>query len=208
MTRACNRAILFILNRLDRIKIKIDELPSSRGKVPMTSTLEEETFTPALCVMGVFGQVRCTEEEIQEKICMPLLQELGTMPTKLLLPSEGASSLYLQEWAESLHIATHVFQCNWGQHGKMAQILRDDRIQKECTHALVFLSDKSEKPEQLRKKLMKKGKKVWTYSITSVPPLQTYLQTPPPSLPASTPARKSGTGTVQTLLKFQTKAGY
>ena len=174
----------------------------------MSSTLEEETFTPALCVMGVFGQVRCTEEELQEKICMPLLQQLGSVPTKLLLPSEGASSLYLQEWAESLHITTQVFQCNWGQNGKMAQILRDDRIQKECTHALVFLSDKSEKPEKLRKKLVKKGKPVWTYSINSCVQLVPYPQMPPPSLPASTPARKSGTGTVQTLLKFQTKAGY
>lgn len=174
----------------------------------MSSTLEEETFTPALCVMGVFGQVRCTEEELQEKICMPLLQQLGNVPTKMLLPSEGASSLYLQEWAESLHIATHVFQCNWGQNGKMAQILRDDRIQKECTHALVFLSDKSEKPEKLSKKLVKKGKRVWTYSINNPFLPLTYQQTPPPSLPASTPARKSGTGTVQTLLKFQTKAGY
>jgi len=173
----------------------------------MSSTLEETTFTPSLCVLGVFGQVRCTEEELQEAICLPLLQQLDNVPTKLLLPSEGASSLYLQEWAESLHITTQVFQCNWGQHGKMAQILRDDRIQKECTHALVFLSEKSEKPEQLRKKLVKKGKPVWAYSIISDPPL-TYQQMPPPSLPASTLARKSGKGTVQTLLKFQTKAGY
>ena len=175
----------------------------------MSSTLEETTFTPSLCVLGVFGQVRCTEEELQETICLPLLQQLGNVPTKLLLPSEGASSLYLQEWAESLHITTQVFQCNWGQHGKMAQILRDDRIQKECTHALVFLSEKSEKPEQLRKKLVKKGKPVWTYSISKAGLLHfPYQQMPPPSLPASKPARKSGTGTVQTLLKFQTKAGY
>jgi len=175
----------------------------------MSSTLEETTFTPSICVLGVFGQVRCTEDELQETICMPLLQQLGNVPTKLLLPSEGASSLFLQEWAESLHITTQVFQCNWGQNGKMAQILRDDRIQKECTHALVFLSEKSEKPEKLCKKLVKKGKKVWTYSIrlNHRPPL-TYHETPPPSLPASAPARKSGTGTVQTLLKFQTKAGY
>lgn len=176
----------------------------------MSSTLEETTFTPSFCVLGVFGQVRCTEDELQETICLPLLQQLGNVPTKLLLPSEGASSLFLQEWAESLHIMTQVFQCNWGQNGKMAQILRDDRIQKECTHALVFLSEKSEKPEKLSKKLVKKGKKVWTYSINS-PSLLLPLpcqQTPPPSSPASAPARKSGTGTVQTLLKFQTKAGY
>jgi hypothetical protein len=177
----------------------------------MSSTLEETTFTPSLCVLGVFGQVRCTEEELQEKICLPLLQQLGNVPTKMLLPSEGASSLFLQEWAESLHITTQVFQCNWGQHGKMAQILRDDRIQKECTHALVFLSEKSEKPEKLSKKVVKKGKKVWTYSIKTEALLPLSLpcpQTLPPSLPASTPARKSGTGTVQTLLKFQMKAGY
>jgi len=174
----------------------------------MSSTLEETTFTPFLCVLGVFGQVRCTEDELQETVCLPLLQQLGNVPTKLLLPSEGESSLYLQEWAESLHITTQVFQCNWGQNGKMAQILRDDRIQKECTHALVFLSEKSEKPEKLCKRLVKKGKPVWNYSIKTPGLVLLNLQMPPPSSPASTPVRKSGTGTVQTLLKFQTKAGY
>jgi len=156
-------------------------------------SLEDTLFTPTPIVWGIFGHTNTiSEQELQERTLMPLLQELGRTPDKVLLPSEGNSSIYLQEWAESLHIKTQVFHCDWAKNGRIAQFIRDDRIQKECTHALVFLSPKSERLGKYAEKLVRKGKVV----VTSLDGLQRL-----PS--ASAPARKSDTGIMQRFRKCQ-----
>ena len=156
-------------------------------------SLEDTLFTPCPIVWGIFGHTnKVSEQELQEHTLMPLLEELGRTPDKVLLPSEGHSSIYLQEWAESLHIKTQVFHCDWAKNGRIAQVIRDERIQKECTHALVFLSPKSERLEKYSKKLGAKGKVVFT----SLDGLQ--------RLPlASVPARKSDKGIMQLFRKCQ-----
>jgi len=170
--------------------------------LPIMTTLEDTLFDPKVFVLGVFGSTnKVSERDLQERILLPILQELGTIPTKLLLPSEGNSSIYIQEWAETLSISTQVFRSDWARNGKIAQHLRDDQIRNECTHALVFLSSKSNRLERFSESLTKKGKIVFTSS----PDLE-LTQLVYSVEKASTRARKSSTGTTQTLLKFQKKA--
>ena len=170
--------------------------------------LNDTIFEPTIIIMGVFGNTNKIKEiDLQDNILNIILQELGRTPDKVLIPSEGKSSVYIQEWAETFNIKTDVFYCDWVRNGKIAQILRDERIQKECTHALVFLSDKSVKLEKMAEKMAKSGKTIFTSSspfqnleMLVVEPVQ-----PPKALGR---ARKSDIGKGQTLLKFQKKAEY
>lgn len=152
-------------------------------------------------VWGIFGYSnKISQRDLQDQVLVPILQELGRIPSRILIPSEGHTSIYLQEWAESIRIQTQIFQSDWARNGRIAQILRDDRMQKECTHALFFLTAKSNKLEKMAEKLAKKGKVVFT-SSADLSLTQIVL---PPELPsASTRARKSNTQTGQPLLKFQ-----
>lgn len=119
---------------------------------------------PEVIVLGIFGNHKVTESDLQENTLNLILQELGQIPNRILIPTEGISSIYIQSWAESLRIPFQLFQADWVKNGKIAQILRDDRIQKECTHALVFLSPRSNKLEKMSERLAKKGKIVFTSS--------------------------------------------
>uniref|UniRef100_A0A6C0KRA8 DUF2493 domain-containing protein n=1 Tax=viral metagenome TaxID=1070528 RepID=A0A6C0KRA8_9ZZZZ len=171
----------------------------------MTSIEEDVLFQPNVIVLGIFGSNnKIKEMELQDNILTVMLQELKQVPDKILLPSEGNSSMYIHAWAEALHIPTQVFQSDWARNGKIAQIIRDDRIQKECTHAFVFPSQRSSRLEKYSEKMAKKGKMVFTADLHNQ---LLHLEVCPsaPSLPASARARKSSKGTGQTLLKFQKK---
>jgi len=166
------------------------------------STLQDEVYTPDMLLLGVFGYTNTiSETDIQENIMSLLLQEWGRLPDKILLPSEGHSSIYLQEWAESLHIKTQIFQSDWIRNGKSAQRIRENRMEKECTHALVFLSKRTNRLEKYAESLAKKGKNVFTSCHNQI---VTQLDYEPPK-PASKPARKSNKEKGQMLLKFQKK---
>ena len=167
-------------------------------------SLNERVSIPQIIIMGVLGSTnKVSEADLQQYTLMLLVQELGRLPDKLLLPSEGNSSIYLQEWAEALHIKTQVFHSDWARNGKMAQRIRDDRIQKECTHTLVFLSYRSNRLEKVAESLARKGKIVFTSIDQTLTQLEPVVHAPVPLV--SDHARKSGKGTTQTLLKFQTK---
>lgn len=170
----------------------------------MASTLNEEVFEPNVIVFGVFGYTNSvTEQDLHENTLNLILQEIGCIPDKILLPSEGNSSIYINEWAESLRIKTQIFQADWIRNGKIAQIIRDDRIQKECTHALIFLSKRSTRLEKFAEKIAKKGKIVFTSSHNQT---LTQLEKSHSELAdqASMHAHKSDKGTMLKWLKYQT----
>lgn len=155
------------------------------------SVLQDDLFEPTACILGVIGSSnKMTSEEIQDYVLAPMLQEMGRMPDRILLPTEGHSSLFIQEWAEALHTKTRLFHCDWSRNGKMAQILRDDGIQKECTHALIFLPPRSTRLERLGERMAKKGKIVFTWSCNQT---MTMIERQPSALPVSERVRKSGT---------------
>jgi hypothetical protein len=171
-------------------------------------SLEEAIYEPDIIILGVFGNTnKVSEQELQENTLTLILQEIGRVPDKILIPNEGNSSIYIQDWAEALHIKTQTFQADWVRNGKIAQIIRDDRISKECTHALVFLSQKSTRLEKFAEKLCKKGKMVFTSSHNQTLSQfeMSHCEPSPPQQKVSERARKSGKGKEQTLLKFQKK---
>ncbi len=177
----------------------------------MASILEDTIYEPNIIILGVFGNTnKVSELDIQDNTLTLILQELGRTPDKVLIPTEGNSSIYIQEWAESLHIKTQTFHSDWAKNGKIAQILRDDRIAKECTHALVFLPaargvDKSTRLEKFAEKLCKKGKMVFTSSHNQTLTQFEMSHSSQTSLKALERARKSNKGKEQTLLKYQKK---
>jgi putative NADH-flavin reductase len=166
------------------------------------STLDDEIYTPSTIILGVFGNRKISESELHEKVLNLILQELERLPDRILIPVEGISSIYIQDWADSLKVSTHAFQTDWVRNGKVAQILRDDRIQRECTHALVFLSPKSDKLEKMAERMAKKGKTVFTSSCHSHELEQLVFEPQPKALER---AHKSNIGKGQMLLKFQKK---
>ena len=169
----------------------------------MTSVIEKEPLhRPSMIILALFGyHNKVTSTDVQEHTLTPILEELGRLPDIILLPSEGHSSIYVGDWAESLHIKTQVFQSDWTRNGKVAQRIRDEHMQKECTHALVYLSNRSDRLEKYAELLAKKGKIVFTSSSNQTLQMLTCLE---PLKKASTSARKSNKGKVQMLLKFQT----
>jgi hypothetical protein len=170
-------------------------------------SLEDIIYEPNVIILGIFGNTnKISEQDIQDNTLTLILQELGRIPDKILIPSEGNSSIYIQDWAERLTIKTQTFQADWARNGKIAQILRDDRIAKECTHALVFLSVKSNKLDKFSEKLCKKGKTVFTSSHNQHL-TQLELSHCESSVPSkvSERAHKSSKGIMQMWQKYQKK---
>ena len=174
----------------------------------MTSTLNDSLFEPNVIVLSIFGYTnKVCETDLHENTLTLMLQEIGRTPDKVLLPSEGNSSIYIQYWAESLGIKTLTFYADWSKHGRMAQILRDDRMYKECTHALVFLSEKTNRLEKFAERLAKKGKIVFTSShnqtLTQFELSQSEQSSPKKG---SAHGRKSDKGIASAWQKYQTTA--
>jgi hypothetical protein len=173
-------------------------------------SLDDTIYEPQVIVLGVFGCTnKVSEQDLQDNTLNIILRELGRTPDKVLLPTEGNSSIYIQEWAESLGIKTQSFHSDWARNGKIAQIMRDDRMSKECTHALVFLpAPRGQKPSRLEKfaeKVCKKGKAVFTSSHTQQMCELTCHEPQPQK--ASERARKLDRGIAQMWQKYQKKEG-
>jgi hypothetical protein len=115
--------------------------------------------------LGILGsRMDATQSKLIEQILNPMLQELGRPPDRMILPSEGMSSIYCSDWADSLRIPSQVYEADWHKHHRRAKIFRDARIQQESTHFLVFLNKRSEFNEKLALRLAKKGYPVFTVS--------------------------------------------
>jgi hypothetical protein len=145
--------------------------------------------------LGVLGyNTDATEEKVREQLLQPMLQELERMPDKMILPSEGNSSIYLLDWAEQMKIETQVYEPDWRRHQKRAKIYRDSRIQKEATHFLIFLNKRTDTNAKLADRLAKKGHTVFTvaYSSWEVEMLSSPQPLPPLPQPSSVqPAARS-----------------
>lgn len=164
----------------------------------MASTLHDSLVTPTPLIMGVLGHTnKQSERYLLDTVLTPLLQEFGRVPDRILLPSEGHSSIYLQEWAESLHISTQIFYSDWKRHGKIAQLLRDNRIKQESTHILLFVGPRSTTWEKVATSLARKG--IYVVTSSSAEPLVHWQLDEEPD-------RKSNREKGQQCLKFQASA--
>lgn len=165
-------------------------------------SLEDEVYEPQVIVFAVFGQnSHLSDSELHESILYPLLEEWGRTPDTILLPTDGKIACAIHEWAESLHIKTKQFHSDWIHHGKIAQVLRDDRMIKECTHALFFLSSRSKRLNDFAEKWFKKGKEVFTWHPENHLERLSHPEKSPEK--ASGHDHKSNKGTMLTWLKCQ-----
>lgn len=124
--------------------------------------------------LGILGSNQhVSKQDIHEKIIHPIIGELGRLPDRMLLPSEGLSSAYISLWAERAGIDTQTIEADWRRLQRKAAILRDARILKESTHLIVFENARSKSNENTAIKEAKKGKKVFlinhdTYDVTEL----------------------------------------
>lgn len=164
---------------------------------------DTEMVEPSVIVLGIFGQCSTlSDTEVQETILLPLLEEWGRTPDHLLLSTDSVIACSIQDWAESLHLKTKLFYSDWTRNGKIAQVLRDDRMIKECTHALIFLTSRTKRLETFAEKWTRKGKHIFTWHPEQHL-VQLQIETNP--VPASTHDRKLNKGTMLTWLKCQKK---
>jgi hypothetical protein len=138
----------------------------------------EDIFRSNPLYLGILGYHSDVDEiKVREQLLQPILQELGRMPDKIILPSEGNSSIFILDWAEQMKIETQVYEPDWRRHQKRAKIYRDARIQKESTHFLIFLNKRTDTNEKLAHRLAQRGQTVftvtyatWEVEMLSMPP--------------------------------------
>ncbi len=151
----------------------------------MSEFTDEDTLQRGTPVyLGILGS---RPDGIQDtylyEILGPILQELGRLPDKVLLPSEGLSSVYISDWADTLHIPSQMYEADWKLHQRRAKIFRDSRIQSESTHFLVFLNKRSEYNEKLSIRLARKGHVVFTVGYADWA-VEQLIEERPPSSPS------------------------
>ncbi len=113
--------------------------------------------------VGVLGKTESiTQDKLSTEILNPLLSLWGRLPDKLIVSSEGMSSVLFSIWAERNEIESQMIEADYRKLGRRAGFLRDAMILKECTHLLVFLGVRSQKNEEVAMREAKKGKKVYT----------------------------------------------
>jgi hypothetical protein len=125
--------------------------------------LEEKPQRAEPLYVGVLGKTESiTQEKLSTEILNPLLSIWGRLPEKLIVSSEGMSSVLISIWAERNEIDSQMIEADYRKLGRRAGFLRDAMILKECTHLLVFLGLRSQKNEEIATREAKKGKKVYT----------------------------------------------
>jgi len=161
---------------------------------------EDEIQKGTPIYMGVIGaRTDINQEQIQD-ILIAILQELGRPPDQLILPSEGSSSIFISDWADSLKIPTQIYEADWRRHQRRAKIFRDTRIQKESTHFIIFLNKRSEYNMKLSERLHKQGKQVFTIDYSNQ--IEHLIASEEPSQEEAH-GSKRGTGKEQGLLQWK-----
>jgi hypothetical protein len=120
-----------------------------------------------MIVLGIIGsRARIEEKFLYEEVLQPIIDELKALPDKILVPAEGNSSVLIHSWAEAYKIPVDVVRADWRIHGKKAPMMANAKIQKDSTHFLVLLGQRSPKNEQLAERLAKKGNTVFTLTYS------------------------------------------
>jgi hypothetical protein len=160
------------------------------------SDFTDETILPTKgdpLFLGVIGaRADATQEKILEEVITPILQELGRMPDRLILPADGLSTIFISDWSERLKLPTQIYEADWRRHQRRAKIFRDARIQQESTHFLIFLNKRSDYNEKLAIKLAKQGRAVftvtysdWSLEMLSLPPPEPEAEQLTENIPGS-----------------------
>lgn len=124
---------------------------------------ESPVHRPQIFIVGVFGSKKSLNEtDLYDTILNPILSELGRIPEKILIQADNnATSVYLEDWAKRLRIPIQAFEADFRSRGKSATILRDGRIERECTVAIVFQAPRTNRYTVLAERMARHGKRVF-----------------------------------------------
>lgn len=143
----------------------------------------ERSLSPMVRANPMYLGILGSSDSITKDICYdtvlaPILASLSVLPSRVILPSEGHSSLFLDAWAEMEKIPTDTYTCEWSRHGKRAKIWRDNRIIQESTIFVVFLNKTSTFYETTATRLAKKGHRVFLVTYGSYDVSELVVETP------------------------------
>jgi hypothetical protein len=125
--------------------------------------------------LGVLGKRDdISRGDFYEKLMNPLMESLGRIPDRIILPSDGMSSALVSTWADKMNIKSETLTAEWHRLGRKAVCLRDSRILKSATHLLLFEQPKSEYIVKLGIREFKKGKSVFSVSPGKVWEIQEW----------------------------------
>lgn len=131
-------------------------------------------------IWGILGaRNSLTKQIIQDEILSPILRDVGSMPSRILLPSEPLSSSFIECWAIRNEIPVSMKKSNWVQYGRKAGILRDAEIQKEASILIVFEGPKSRFYLTLAERLLRKNpfRRIYVIESKSVSPILLEIET-------------------------------
>ena len=65
---------------------------------------------PTVITLGIIGSTQAIQEKSMWATMDAIAEHLETAPQRILLPSEGNSSIYIQSWADSKKIQYTLFE--------------------------------------------------------------------------------------------------
>lgn len=133
------------------------------------STMEELDDQPlpikqeyTLGIIGSSSNTKWNRETIIDTVLNPFVGNEGSMPDKVLTPTDGITSTLIECWANLHKIACVPYEANWVRMGRRAKAIRDTRILKDATHVIFFVGPRSDIYEKIAMREAKKGKHVYT----------------------------------------------
>ena len=122
-------------------------------------------------ILGILGtRSQIEKDTLYANILQPIIDTIGRKPEQIILPSESISSAYISLWADDMNIPTQSLQADWFRMGRRAKFLRDNSIQQQATHYLIFEAPKSPFYEQMGVRLAKKHPgRVFTVNGSNAP---------------------------------------
>jgi hypothetical protein len=108
-------------------------------------------------ILGVLGARNdLTKQILQTEILNPILDDLGGKLTRIVLPADSLCSTFIECWAGRMDIPCVSVKSDFINYGRKASVMRDLRIEKECTAFIVFEGPRSRyylnKAEQIAKR--------------------------------------------------------
>jgi len=95
-------------------------------------------------ILGILGARNAISKQImQDEIMGPILDDLKSKISKIILPAEPISSTYIECWAGRQDIPVDLIKSDWARDGRRAGVVRDYQIEKESSAFLVFEGPKS-----------------------------------------------------------------
>lgn len=136
---------------MDKYLLRPVQTLESRSRSPSPIRVAQPVW---LGILGARNDMN--KSDICEKILHPIIDTVGKLPEKIIIPTEGNSNIFIGDWAERQKIPCTQIYADWRKDGKKARVLRDNRILQEATHLVCLNGPKSDYYEKLGTRWLKK----------------------------------------------------